>query len=105
MSSSYIFFGTLKRRVALGPPLARLLLSAIVSVTLEKINWLWEMGAIATFTLNEHYFSDYRQNFLESYRNAGAEDDVRRDEDVTVLSLRCRSCTIFRSVVRIARYC
>ena len=56
------------------------------STTLKKIDWLLEMEASATFTLNEHYFSDYRQKFLESYRTARAEenkggrDDLRREE-------------------------
>jgi len=40
------------------------------------------MEASATFTLNEHYFSDYRQKFLESYRSARAEENRRGDEDV-----------------------
>jgi len=55
-------------------------------VTLKKIDWLLEMEASATFTLNEHYFSDYRQKFLESYRkarakeNSGGEEDLRPEE-------------------------
>jgi hypothetical protein len=52
------------------------------SVTLEKINWLLEMEAAATFTLNEHYFADYRQKFLQSYRNARAEENADDDEDL-----------------------
>lgn len=51
-------------------------------VTLKKIDWLLEMEAAATFTLNEHYFSDYRQKFLESYRNARAEENRRGEEDL-----------------------
>ena len=52
------------------------------TVTLKKIDWLLEMEASATFTLNEHYFSDYRQKFLESYRNARAEENRRGEEDL-----------------------
>jgi len=52
------------------------------AVTLKKIDWLLEMEASATFTLNEHYFSDYRQKFLESYRNARAEENREGDEDL-----------------------
>ena len=52
------------------------------AVTLKKIDWMLEMEASATFTLNEHYFSDYRQRFLESYRNARAEENRGGDEDV-----------------------
>jgi hypothetical protein len=52
------------------------------STTLKKIDWLLEMEAAATFTLNEHYFSDYRQKFLESYRNARAEENRGGDEDL-----------------------
>jgi len=40
------------------------------------------MEASATFTLNEHYFSDYRQKFLESYRNTRAEENKRGNEDL-----------------------
>jgi len=50
--------------------------------TLNKIDWLLEMEAAATFTLNEHYFSDYRQKFLDSYRKARAEENKRGDEDL-----------------------
>ena len=52
------------------------------ATTLQKIDWLLEMEAAATFTLNEHYFSDYRQKFLESYRDARTEENRRGDEDV-----------------------
>lgn len=52
------------------------------TTTLQKIDWLLEMEAAATFTLNEHYFSDYRQKFLESYRDARADENRRGDEDV-----------------------
>jgi len=52
------------------------------AVTLKKIDWLLEMEATATFTLNEHYFSDYRQKFLESYRNARAEENRKGEEDL-----------------------
>ena len=45
------------------------------------------METSATFTLNEHYFSDYRQKFLESYRSArvtenggGKDQDLRPEE-------------------------
>jgi hypothetical protein len=51
------------------------------AVTLKKIDWLLEMEASATFTLNEHYFSDYRQKFLESYRNARADKNRGGDGD------------------------
>lgn len=44
------------------------------ATTLQKINWLLEMEAASTFTLNEDYFSDYRQKFLESYGSARAEN-------------------------------
>ena len=50
--------------------------------TLKKIDWLLEMEAAATFTLNEHYFSDYRQKFLDSYRNARTEENKRGEEDL-----------------------
>jgi hypothetical protein len=40
------------------------------------------MEAAATFTLNEHYFSDYRQKFLEAYRNARAEENRGGQEDL-----------------------
>lgn len=52
------------------------------STTLKKINWLLEMEAAATFTLNDHYFSDYRQKFLESYRSARAEENGGGEEDL-----------------------
>lgn len=52
------------------------------STTLRKIDWLLEMEAAATFTLNEHYFSDYRQKFLESYRTARVEENRNGDEDL-----------------------
>ena len=52
------------------------------SMTLQKIDWLLEMEAAATFTLNEHYFSDYRQKFLESYRDSRVEENRRGEEDV-----------------------
>ena len=52
------------------------------ATTLQKIDWLLEMEAVATFTLNEHYFSDYRQKFLESYRSARAEENRQGDEDL-----------------------
>ena len=52
------------------------------TVTLKKIDWLLEMEATATFTLNEHYFSDYRQKFLQSYRNARAEENKGGEEDL-----------------------
>ena len=41
---------------------------------------------MATFTLDGHYFTDYRQKFLQSYRdaragqNAGGEEDLRPEE-------------------------
>lgn len=41
-----------------------------------------DMEAAATFTLNEHYFSDYRQKFLESYRRSRAEENMGDDEDL-----------------------
>ena len=57
------------------------------STTLKKIDWLLEMEGAATFTLNEHYFSDYRQKYLESYRGArveenggGGDSDLRPEE-------------------------
>ena len=40
------------------------------------------MEAAATFTLNEHYFSDYRQKFLDSYRNARAEENRKGEENL-----------------------
>lgn len=57
-------------------------LSKCHTTTLKKIDWLLEMEATATFTLNEHYFSDYRQKFLESYRNARAGENSRGEEDL-----------------------
>ena len=57
-------------------------LAECYDVTLEKIDWLLEMEASATFTLNEHYFSDYRQKFLESYRNTRAEENSGGEEDL-----------------------
>ena len=52
------------------------------TATLNKIDWLLEMEAAATFTLNEHYFSDYRQKFLDSYRSARADENKRGEEDL-----------------------
>jgi len=52
------------------------------TITLKKIDWLLEMEAAATFTLNEHYFSDYRQKFLDSYRAARAEENSKGGEDL-----------------------
>jgi hypothetical protein len=52
------------------------------TTTLMKIDWLLEMEAGATFTLNEHYFSDYRQKFLHSYRSARAEGNAGGDENL-----------------------
>ena len=52
------------------------------ATTLKKIDWLLEMEAEATFTLNEHYYADYRQKFLESYRHARAEENRRGQEDI-----------------------
>ena len=52
------------------------------AATLKKIDWLLEMEATATFTLNEHYFSDYRQKFLESYRSARAGENAKGEEDL-----------------------
>ena len=60
------------------------------AVTLEKIDWLLEMEAAATFTLNEHYFSDYRQKFLESYRGARAEENRGGNEDLRLEELIAR---------------
>ena len=37
---------------------------------LQKINWLLKMENKAPFTSNEPHFSDYREKFLESYRQA-----------------------------------
>ena len=47
---------------------------------LKEIDWLLEMEATATFTLKEHYFSDYRQRFLDSYRKARADENRRGEE-------------------------
>ena len=52
------------------------------AVTLKKIDWLLEMEASETFTLNEHYFYDYRQKFLDSYRKARAEENKGGQEDL-----------------------
>ncbi|KAF9783798.1 P-loop containing nucleoside triphosphate hydrolase protein [Thelephora terrestris] len=60
------------------------------ATTLEKIDWLLEMEATSTFTLNEHYFSDYRQKFLESYRGARAEENRKGDEDLRLEELIAR---------------
>lgn len=60
------------------------------ATTLQKIDWLLEMEAVATFTLNEHYFSDYRQKFLESYRSARAEENRQGDEDLRLEELIAR---------------
>ena len=60
------------------------------TVTLKKIDWLLEMEAAATFTLNEHYFSDYRQRFLESYRTARADENRGGDEDLRLEELIAR---------------
>ena len=49
---------------------------------MKKLDWLLEMETTATFTLNEHYFSDYRQKFLDSYRNARADENRRGEEDL-----------------------
>jgi hypothetical protein len=60
------------------------------STTLEKIGWLLEMEATATFTLNEHYFSNYRQEFLKSYRSARAEENRKGEEDLRPEELTAR---------------
>jgi hypothetical protein len=56
----------------------------------EQIKWLLKMEAGATFTLNEHYFSDYREKFLESYRTARAEGNRGGDEDLRLEELIAR---------------
>jgi len=48
------------------------------------------MEAGTTFTLNEHYFLDYRQKFLDSYRNARAEENQRPGEDLRPAELIAR---------------
>lgn len=60
------------------------------ATTLKKIDWLLEMEASATFTLNEHYFSDYREKFLDSYREARAEENRRGEEDLRPQELIAR---------------
>lgn len=45
-------------------------LSECQASALQKIKWLLEMEKTAPFTLNEHYYKDYRETFLNSYRNA-----------------------------------
>ena len=37
---------------------------------LEKIKWLLEMENAAPFTLNDHYYEDYREKFLKFYHEA-----------------------------------
>jgi len=37
---------------------------------LQKIKWLLVMENGAPFTSNDHYFRDYREKFLKSYREA-----------------------------------
>ena len=39
---------------------------------LQKIDWLLTAENKAPFTLNEHYYMDYREKFLRSYREARA---------------------------------
>lgn len=48
------------------------------------------MEAAATFTLNEHYFSDYRQKFLKSYRSARAKENKGEEEDLRPAELIAR---------------
>lgn len=60
------------------------------STTLKKIDWLLEMEAATTFTLNEHYYSDYRQKFLESYRSARVEENKGGEEDLRPQELIAR---------------
>jgi len=57
-------------------------LAKCYATALKEIDWLLEMEAAATFTLNEHYFSDYRQRFLDSYRKARADENRRGEEDL-----------------------
>ena len=40
------------------------------------------MKAAATFTLNEHYFSDHPQKFLEPYCNEGVGEYAGGEEDL-----------------------
>ena len=45
-------------------------LSECQASALQKIKWLLDMENKAPFTLNEHYYKDYRGKFLKSYRDA-----------------------------------
>jgi hypothetical protein len=41
---------------------------------LEKINWLLTIEKKAPFTANEHYYKDYKEKILKSYREARAPE-------------------------------
>ena len=36
----------------------------------QKIQWLLDMESVSFATLNDHYYKDYREKFLNSYRDA-----------------------------------
>jgi hypothetical protein len=41
---------------------------------LKKINWLLAMENKAPFTANEHYYKDYKEKIIKSYREARAPE-------------------------------
>jgi len=47
----------------------------------SKVEWLLVMENAAPFTLNEHYFKDYREKFLKSYREARHAPELHEDHD------------------------
>ena len=44
------------------------------ATALRKVDWLLDMENKAPFTANEHYLGDYREKFLDSYREAERND-------------------------------
>ena len=44
-------------------------LSECQALALQKIKWLLDMENAAPFTLNEHYYKDYRDKFINHYRD------------------------------------
>ena len=44
-------------------------LSECQALALQQVKWLLDMENAAPFTLNEHYYKDYRDKFINHYRN------------------------------------
>ena len=42
---------------------------------MQKIKWLLDMENAAPFTVNEHYYRDYREKFLKYYRDAQFQEE------------------------------